>query len=105
MLYRPYEHYDPESGIAYAWMVMTVFLIVAGILVLVFYGVINMLIVGPNGDESVGINHDLKAGLQSEQSKNAIQFNIDFAANIPIMIVLSIFVFAVGRAIVVKRVP
>ena len=95
----------PENSIAYAWMVITLFIILCGILIPVYYVIINGIIDGPQGDQTVGINHDIKLGRQSEQSKNAIQFNIDFAKNIPIFIVLSIFVFAVGRAIVVKRVP
>jgi hypothetical protein len=100
-----YGHTNNDEGIAYAWLVLTIFVILCGILIAYYYGVINMLLDGPNGDKSVGINHDILAGKQSEQSKRAIQFNIDFATNIPIMIVLSIFVFAIGRAIVVKKVP
>lgn len=97
--------YDNSSGIAYAWMVIMLFLILCGILIPLYYVIINNLITGPEGDNAVGINHDILAGKQSEQSKRAIQFNVDFATNIPIFIVLTILVFAVGRAIVVKRVP
>lgn len=100
-----YQHIDNEEAIAYAWMVITIFTIIAGFLVLVYYGVINMVLDGPNGDQSIGVNHDIKAGLQSQQSRNAIQFNVDFAKNIPVLFILGIFVFAVARAIVVKRVP
>ena len=99
------RHYSNDEGIAYAWLVLTVFIIVCGILISYYYGVINMILDGPNGDKAIGINHDILEGKQSEQSKRAIQFNVDFATNIPIMIVLSILVFAVGRAIVVKKVP
>ena len=99
-------HDDTSSeGIAYGWMVIMIFLIVCGILIPLYYVIVNNLIAGPDGDNSVGINHDILAGKQSEQSKRAIQFNVDFATNIPFFIVLSILVFAVGRAIVVKRVP
>ena len=94
-----------EDGVAYAWLVIMIFLILCGILIPLYYVIINNLIAGPNGDDAVGINHDIVAGKQSEQSKRAIQFNVDFATNLPIMIVLTILVFAVGRAIVVKKVP
>lgn len=99
------NRHSNEDAIAYAWMVITLFIIIAGITTAVLYVVINEFINGPNGDQSIGINHDIAAGKQSQQSRNAIQFNIDFATNIPIMLVLSIFVFAIGRAIVVKKVP
>ena len=99
-----YRHAN-EDGIAYAWMVITIFVILAGILILVYYGVINAIIYGPNGDKSVGINHDIAAGKQSQQSKNAIQFNIDFATNIPFIVVVGVLLFAVARAITVKKVP
>lgn len=100
-----YQHNDQESGIAYAWMVITIFLILAGILYAVYIGVINSIISGPNGDNTVGINHDIQAGKQSQQSRSAMQFNIDFATNIPILLILGILIFAVARAIVVKKVP
>lgn len=96
---------ENSEGVAYAWMVITLFLILAGILIAVFYPIINSIISGPNGDNAVGINHDIQAGRLSQQGRNAAQFNIDFATNAPVMIVLSIFVFAIGRAIVVKRIP
>lgn len=101
-----YRNSDNTSGVAYAWMVITLFTILCGILISWYgAGVINALLAGPNGDNSVGINHDIAAGYQSAQSRNAIQFNVDFSQNLPIMIVLSVLVFAVARAIVVKRVP
>jgi hypothetical protein len=94
-----------DEAIAYAWMVIMLFLILFGILIPLYYVIINNLITGPDGDDSVGINHDINEGKQSEQSKRAIQFNVDFATNIPFFIVITILVFAVGRAIVVKKVP
>jgi hypothetical protein len=100
-----YQKMDNESGIAYAWMTITLFIIISGISIAVFYVVINKVIDGPNGDQSIGINHDIKEGKQSQQSRGAMQFNIDFATNAPIMLVLSILVFAVARAIVVRKVP
>lgn len=99
------KRYGNEDGIAYAWMVITLFIILAGILIAVFYPVINSIISGPNGDNAVGINHDIQAGRLSQQGRNAAQFNIDFATNAPIMIVMSIFVFAIARAVVVKKIP
>lgn len=100
------NRFSNEDGIAYAWAVITLFLILMGILIAWFNGpLINSMISGPNGDNSIGINHDIAAGYQSQQSRGAIQFNVDFATNIPIFIVLSILAFAVGRAIVVKKVP
>lgn len=86
-------------------MVAMIFLILCGILIPAYYVIVNNLISGPEGDNAVGINHDILAGKQSEQSKRAIQFNVDFATNIPFFIVITILVFAVGRAIVVKKVP
>jgi hypothetical protein len=94
-----------DSGIAYAWYVISLFLILAAGIYLVYIQVINAVITGPNGDDSVGINHDINEGKLSEQGKNAAQFNIDFATNIPFFLLLGVFVFAVARAIVVKRVP
>ena len=104
MAYRPYNH-DPEEAIAYAWMVITIFVIVAGFLILVYYAVINSILNGPGNDQSVGVNHDIKAGKQSQQSRNAINFNVEFAKNLPVLTILGILVFAVARSIVVKKVP
>lgn len=105
MAYKPYKHYNSESGIAYAWFVLTVFIIIAGILLAFYYGVINSILNGPRGDQSIGVNHDIKEGKQSQQSRAAIQFNVDFATNIPFFFVIGCLVFAVARAIVVKKVP
>jgi hypothetical protein len=104
MGYRGNE-YDNSSGIAYAWLVLSLFLIIAGILYAVFVGVVDNLITGPNNDNAVGINHDIAAGKQSEQSRGAIQFNVSMLTNVPFFVIMGAFVFAIARAIVVKQVP
>ena len=100
-----FKKVDNEEAIAYAWMAITIFLVFAAFMYLIYIKVVNSMIAGPAGDDSVGINHDINEGKLSEQGKNAAQFNIDFATNIPIFTLLGIFVYAVARAIVVKRVP
>ena len=105
MGYRGNECNNSENGISYAWLVLSIFLIVAGILYAVFVGIVDNLITGPNNDNAVGINHDILAGKQSEQSRGAIQFNISFLTNVPFFLIMGAFVFAVSRAIVVKLVP
>ena len=103
MTYVPLK--DNEEAVAYWWFVSVIFLVLAAFIYLVYIGVINAVIAGPAGDDSVGINHDIKEGKLSEQGKRAAQFNIDFATNIPLFVLLGLFVGAVARAIVVKRVP
>jgi hypothetical protein len=104
MTYRPSER-DSEEAIAYGWMVLSLFLMVAGILYLYLLGFVNMLIDGPNLDQSIGINHDIAAGKQSVQSVNAMNFNIAMFKNIPIFLITGAFIYAIARAIVVKSVP
>ena len=87
---------------AYGWLVISLFLIIAGCLYAYYVGVINFMVNGPDGDQSSGINHDMKEGKQSTQSVNAINFNVQMAKNIPIFIIVGAFVFAVARAIAVK---
>ena len=99
------RNYNHERGIAYGWLVLSLFLIIAGILYAFYIGVIDNLITGPNNDNAVGINHDIIAGKQSEQSRGAIQFNVSMATNIPFFVIAGAFVFAIARAIVVKQVP
>ena len=103
-----YQHTDEadnsENGIAYGWMVLSMFLILAAILYIYIIDFTNMLIDGPNGDQSIGINHDIKAGKQSHQSVNAINFNIAMLKNVPLFVIIGAFLFAVSRAIVVKQV-
>ena len=98
-------NFDNETAIAYGWMVLTIFVVVGGILIYAFYGVINAMIVGPEGDNTIGINHDIAAGKQSVQSKNAMQFNVSFATNVPVFVILGVLIFAVARALSVRRVP
>ena len=100
-----FKKIDNEEAISYWWFVSIIFLILAAFTYLVYIQVINSIIAGPNGDDSVGINHDINEGKLSEQGKRAAQFNIDFATNIPIFVLLGLFIGAVARAIVVKRVP
>jgi hypothetical protein len=104
MSYRPSEP-DTEEGIAYGWMVLSIFLMVAGILYLYLLGFVNMLLDGPNLDQSIGINHDIAAGKQSAQSVKAINFNVQMFTNIPLFLITGAFIYAVARAIVVKSVP
>jgi hypothetical protein len=94
-----------DSGIAYGWLVISIFLILAGILYAELTGVVDSFLNGPNNDNSIGINHDIIAGKQSQQSANAIQFGVSMFTNIPWFILTGAFVFAITRAIVVKRVP
>jgi hypothetical protein len=96
---------ENESGVAYGWLIISLFLVIAAVLYVIYLGVINSLLDGPQGDQSIGINHDIKAGKQSVQSRNAIQFNTSMATNIPFFVITGAFVFAISRAIVVKRVP
>jgi hypothetical protein len=97
-----YIHNDQENGIAYGWMVLTIFLIIAGILYLYILNFTNMLVDGPNLDQSVGINHDIKAGTMSQQGANAAGFNIAMIKNIPVMLIFGAVIYAIARAIVVK---
>lgn len=94
-----------DDAIAYWWFVSVIFVAISAFMYLVYIGVINNLIAGPEGDNAVGINKDITDGKLSEQGKRAVQFNIDFATNIPLFVLLGLFVGAVARAIVVKRVP
>lgn len=101
-MYNP-DRLDSENGIAYGWLALSIFLVLAGILYSYLSGgMVNALINGPDGTQGMGINHDIKAGKQSTQSVNAIQFNIDMAKNIPMMVIVGAFLWAVSRAITVK---
>lgn len=93
---------DNESGVAYGWLCLSIFLIIAGIMYVYLLGFTNSLIDGPMGDQTVGINHDIKEGKQSHQSVNAINFGIAMFTNIPLMLIIGAFLFAITRAITVK---
>ena len=95
---------DNESGIAYGWLVLSIFLILFGLLYLYLEGVVNSFITGPAGDNTIGINHDIAAGKLSAQGVGALNFNIQMFENAPLMIIIGAFIFAVTRAIVVKQV-
>jgi len=97
-----YHPIDTEEGIAYGWLVLSIFLIIAGVLYLYILSFTNMIIDGPNGDQSVGINHDIKQGKMSTQAVNAAKFNRDMITNIPLMLIFGAFIFAITRAISVK---
>ena len=97
-----YIHDSSETGIAYGWLVLSIFIIIAGLMYIYLLGFTNQLIDGPNGDQSIGINHDIKEGKQSHQSVNAINFGIAMFTNIPLMVIIGAFLFAVTRAITVK---
>jgi len=104
-MYNP-EKMDNESGIAYGWMMLSIFLIIMGLLYsFLSGGVVNALINGPGNDQNVGINHDIAQGKLSTQGVNAIRFNIGMFTNIPLWLIIGGFVYAVGRAITVKQVP
>ena len=98
-----YSPVDNEEAIAYGWFAMAIFLAIAAFIYAVYIGVINSMISGPNNDNSVGINHDIASGKLSKQGRNAAQFNIDFAMNIPLFVLIGAFIWSVNRAIYVKQ--
>jgi hypothetical protein len=98
-----YSGVDRTSGISYGWMCIAILTVICGVLYAVLSGMFtNDLINGPNGDQSVGINHDIKAGYLSQQARGAISFNIEMEKDIPLILCTGFFIFAVARAIAVK---
>jgi uncharacterized membrane protein SpoIIM required for sporulation len=97
-----YKHVDTEEAISYGWMVLSIFLIIVGILYLYIVSFNNMLLDGPNLDQSIGINHDIKEGKMSTQAVNAASFNSSMIKNIPLMLIFGAVIFAISRAIAVK---
>ena len=93
-----------DSAIAYGWLVLSIFFIIAGILYAVLSGMFtNDILNGPEGDQSIGINHDISKGYLSSQAVGAINFNVEMEKNIPLFICIGGFIFAIARAIVVKQ--
>ena len=96
--YKP----NTEDAIAYGWLALSLFLIIAAFMYVYLMGFVNMMINGPNGDQSIGINHDIKEGTLSQQGVNAISFNAAMLTNIPLWLIIGALIFSVARAITVK---
>jgi hypothetical protein len=97
-----YKHND-ESGVAMGWAVITLMLIFAAFLYAYSMGIINSLLNGPAGDQTMGYNHDVTAGKVSVQQGVVMSFGIGVITGAPWIILFAGIVYAGARAIYIKN--
>jgi hypothetical protein len=96
-------NYSNDQAVAYGWFMLAMLLLMGGIIyaTVITFG-INTLLNGSDGNQTSGINHDIASGYQSEQSVNAINFNVEYAKNFPLILLFGGFIFSIVRAYYVR---
>jgi hypothetical protein len=93
MKQNPERHkVDSESGVAYGWLMLCIFLLAAAFIWMLVSSVFNTTLLNV-------INPDIASGGISMQTRNAIDWNVNIIRYAPTVILLAAFVWSVNRAI------
>jgi hypothetical protein len=85
------EEYTNDNGIAYIWFMLVVLLIVGAIMWMALSGVFNQFI---------GIfNGQIADGTVSEQTKQAVNFNMLAMGSVPIFLIVGTFIYSIMAAV------
>lgn len=82
---------DNEDGIAYGWVVICITVVLGALLYLAFMQPVNGII-----DVT---NKEISDGMITQQSENAISFNVAMFSGIPIILLVGLLLYGVIRAI------
>lgn len=83
--------YTNDEGIAYIWFMLVVLLIVGALVWMVLSGVFNQFITTFNGQ--------IADGTVSEQTKNAVNFNMLALGSVPIFLIVGAFIYSIMAAV------
>ena len=96
-----YKHTD-DNAVAMGWAVITIMLIFAAIIYTYSLGVINAILNGPAGDQTMGYNHDVTLGKVSVQQSVVMTFGVGVITGAPWIILFAGIIYAAARALYIK---